>query len=201
MDGSNHSSDTTESYANPRISPDRWRKRLYTPTFGRSPWTEDLTEIVDQLNTGLQRSSTGFLLLDETLAQIVGVPLEELVENLDSQIHALSPVASLVKQGAWANLVALSYIRSLEQSHNLEEAGEETAENFNRLYSHLYVPLLRNQTSYGLPLPLMSEMATELVLHRNKEPDSFINSRKIREVAVIGLGVITPPASPPKTPA
>jgi len=172
-------------------------RELQTPTFGVTIYTQHLDTILSCLTSQIKQSSTTFLNLDEDLADIIQIPLDDLINHPGTQANTLPEVSKWIREGMWANVITLHFLQSELDCRDLAESDGLLKAKLDWLICCLENPLLLHEMRFSgsLSLSELLEMAKELFA--KPEPVQDIASKHSSlQVNTIDLGVYTPPHSP-----
>ncbi|EPS36864.1 hypothetical protein H072_9606 [Dactylellina haptotyla CBS 200.50] len=172
----------------------------------------ELDALFNSLNMLMVESPTVFFSLNESFASALGLDLFTLQTHRGAQSYNLSDTPSWIREGVWANAIALQFLRCVMDSPFYKTLSEEVRSQFRLLYSlidlpfsshiqHLSPAACINRYSEEELLDLASELIQEQLI--DGEADDFSScgtSTTSEKVKKAQEQFVARPISPPKTP-
>ncbi|KAF3930283.1 hypothetical protein ABW20_dc0108773 [Dactylellina cionopaga] len=165
----------------------------------------ELDNLFDRLNNLIHESPTPYFLLNERFANILGLQLQTLRTHPGMQSINLPDTPSWIKEGVWANAIALQFLRCVMDSPFFKTLNEEIRSEYRSLYSIIELPFSSHiqHLSPAASLTRLSEevlleMASEIIQEELIEGDEY-PTESVKQPAFEDP-FVRRPLSPPKTP-
>ncbi|KAF3917264.1 hypothetical protein AA313_de0203319 [Arthrobotrys entomopaga] len=177
----------------------------------------ELLRELDALFNGLillmEDSPTSFFLLDEKFANILGLELSSLQTHRGAQAFTLPDIQPSIREGVWANAVALQFLRCVMDSPFFKTLTEDVRSQYRLLYSLIELPF-SSHIQYLTPAASLTrlseeelmELASELIQEELIDTEDYtscttspstITNEKVQKTQD---QFVCRPISPPKTP-
>ncbi|KAF3941448.1 hypothetical protein ABW19_dt0208734 [Dactylella cylindrospora] len=166
----------------------------------------ELDNVLENLNHLLEDSPTPYLILNQEFASTLGLQLQPLKAHRGAQAYTLPDTPFWIREGIWANALALQFLQCVMDSPFFRTLDEEVRVEYRLLFSILeaafahhgqhLTPVARfTRISEEELMNMASDVIQELI---DSEDQCSVNDKKGKQVDKDQF--VARPLSPPKTP-